>query len=402
MRTKHSKLTIFTVIVASSLISLHNVHAAPNSDSWEKGVTVMPVSDTEYSTAEFQKSIDNAAITNANFVALVIPLYQDALDSSTVHNGWNTPTDNSLKAGIDYIHSKDMKVMLKFHLYPAKEQWVARIHPTSIAAWFNSYSDQLDHYGAIAKDSGVEQICIGTEIISLSTDPQLRPYWEALIDNLKQTYSGPLTYSANWGPGIYDEKAHLTFWDKLDYIGLSAYFPITGKKNWAYWDKISISRLQKKYNKPIIFTEVGYRSISDSTSTPWDYSIARRSDQNSQARAYQNLFNYWKKNNNFEGLFIWSWNTNNTDTIGTDYTPKDKIAQTVISTEFKNSTPQKVNLGSAELPLTPPYVEEEPWYKKLSESVTRLYTSSTTFFTQDDIIATFFSNRHNALYAEKY
>ncbi len=58
--------------------------------------------------------------------------------------------------------------------------------------------------------------------------------------SLKQTYHGKLTYAANW-----DDYKKFPFWEKLNYIGVDAYFPLSS-------DKIpSVNSLQKSWKKYI-------------------------------------------------------------------------------------------------------------------------------------------------------
>lgn len=85
-------------------------------------------------------------------------------------------------------------------------------------------------------------------------------------------YNGKLTYAANW-----DEYSRTTFWEDLDYIGIDAYFPLSEEKTptveqlregWQRW-KTTISDVSKAMNKPVIFTEFGYRSMDFTAKKPW-------------------------------------------------------------------------------------------------------------------------------------
>lgn len=105
-------------------------------------------------------------------------------------------------------------------------------------------------------------------------------YWERLIYELKDIYKGKMTIAAN-----FDNYQEVKFWDKLDYIGINAYFPLSklkGKNNKLSqieefeesWDRIldEIKEFKDQNgvpNHPVIFTELGYANHSGSTLKPW-------------------------------------------------------------------------------------------------------------------------------------
>ena len=82
-------------------------------------------------------------------------------------------------------------------------------------------------------------------------------FWNHLIKEIKKVYTGKLTYAANW-----DNYENVTFWKKLDYSGIDAYFPLSDAKTpslqncfigWESHFKM-IKNLSKEVNKPVIFT----------------------------------------------------------------------------------------------------------------------------------------------------
>ncbi|MES2213903.1 MAG: hypothetical protein V4465_00720 [Patescibacteria group bacterium] len=361
--------------VGIGLMMAFALPVSANIDTWQKGVTIMPGSAEEYARTDFKESIDAAFDAHVNSVALVIPLYQDALTSSEVHDGWNTPSDESLQQGIEYIHSKNMRVMLKLHLYPGNE-WSGRIRPADTDQWFKTYENLVLKYAGIAEREGVETLCIGSEIIPLSTNTKYQSQWRDIISRTRLSYAGELTYSANWGPGIYDEKNKVTFWPELDYIGISAYFPIKKGTDWSYWDRTQISALQKKYEKPVLFTEIGYRSIAGALANPWDYTLESKKDDGEQVRAFQKLFDYWKDKDNFGGMYIWSWKgTSHIDTSGKDYTPQGKPALEVIKKEFTSHV-QPAVVVSTQASVSAPSDSSLHWYKSLISLLKKTYIYS--------------------------
>src|SRR2546430_13566284 len=59
------------------------------------------------------------------------------------------------------------------------------------------------------------------ELATLS-GPQYRSYWVDIIDSVRAVYHGTVTYAA-----ATDEAINVSFWDKVDEIGINAYPPLT-------------------------------------------------------------------------------------------------------------------------------------------------------------------------------
>ena len=89
-------------------------------------------------------------------------------------------------------------------------------------------------YAKVAQAAGAAMFCVGTEMESM-TDPtksfsirrRNKTYtqqWGEIIAAVRAVYSGKVTYAAT-----YVETAKVGFWDKVDYIGVDAYLPLTSK-----------------------------------------------------------------------------------------------------------------------------------------------------------------------------
>jgi hypothetical protein len=124
----------------------------------------------------------------------------------------------------------------------------------------------------MARKHGIEALSIGAE---LHATVKLRPdAWRKVIAAVRQVYRDQLTYCANW----YQEFEDVKFWDELDFIGIQAYFPLCEKekppidelkKGWqAHME--AIEKIRRQYRKPVVFTEIGYRSTPDAAIKPWE------------------------------------------------------------------------------------------------------------------------------------
>jgi hypothetical protein len=119
------------------------------------------------------------------------------------------------------------------------------------------------YYAKIAKDIKADVFCIGVELEQFST--HRLNFSKSLIPKIKSIYKGKLTYASNW-----NEYKKVLFWKQLDFIGIDAYFTLVDLKfpslsqlkvAWIKY-KLELFKTHQYYNKPILFTEYGYRSVN--------------------------------------------------------------------------------------------------------------------------------------------
>ncbi|MEM8507318.1 MAG: hypothetical protein AAF717_05785 [Bacteroidota bacterium] len=297
-------------------------------------------------------SKDIEALINAyvEWVAVVPFIWQDKEESPEIaskrEDGLFTKRDSLFIKVINELHAKGIHVHLKPHLWLG-EGWRANINYPSKAewdVWFNSYRSRMLHYAKMAHLTKVELFCIGTELrTSVKAQPEA---WKQLIKDIREVYKGPLTYAANW----HDEYEYITFWDELDYIGIQAYFPLTKTKNpdiehiktgWQPHLK-TLAALYEKERKPILFTEVGYKSEASATIKPWEWDdtfgvlYKKKSDQTQQL-AFEALFEELWHKDWFAGVYIWEWNTKSQESnaaTNLNFSPRFKPAENVIAKWF--------------------------------------------------------------------
>lgn len=325
---------------------------------WQKGATIAPESNTDFDSEAFRQSLRDLQATGATHVGLVVPYYQSNTSSADIHDGWNTPTDQALIAAIDYAHSLGLAVMLKPHIESYSGHWRAHIDPNDRNAWFSAYGDRIVHLAEIAEAHGVEYLLIGTELVSLtvpSIDSSNTQHWRDLIGQVRAAYSGAISYNANstnYNPGnndpFQDEKRFIEFWDALDFVGLSVYYGLNTGESISElrdaWDMINDNDLrpfQQQVNKPLVFTEIGYRSLDGARYAPWDWGRSGNPDLEEQANLYAALMSYWNDYAYMQGVYWWDWEPYpNAGGAGTtSYTPQNKTAETIMTDYFTSPEP---------------------------------------------------------------
>lgn len=354
--------TFLAVLALLLFAPMFRAHAAVAD--WVKGGTIQPFSTTDFASDAMMRSLDSLKSTGANSVALIIPYYQANRQSTDMYPSWNTPTDEALSKAIDYAHSIGLKVMLRPHLETDYIEWRGNIDPAPAdrEAWFNSYANMLYHYGRIAQTHGVEDFAIGAELLHMTNpyyDQKNTDYWKNIISRMRRLYTGKLTYSANRD----FEVDVIEFWPELDYIGLSAYYDLYHaqnnsveelKKSWDQWRSGVVQPIKEKFNKDVIITELGYRSIEGSYKQPWNWSTDGNYSEQDQANAYEATFSYWNDYPWLKGMYLWRWEINAPapNSGDKDYSPQNKLAQTVITRWWSGnvSTPP----GTTTPPNNPP------------------------------------------------
>lgn len=309
-----------------------------------RGITHTSWQSNEYNTGAGTTSQDALAATGASWAGVLLTQYQANKNATAIAPANNTPSDAAVTAAITELHNKGLKVMLKPHVDALDGSWRGTFTPTDINAWFASFTTFILHYAQIAQSNNVEMLCFGTEYVQLSGVAN-RNQWLNVIAAVKTTYNGPLAYAAN-ATFAGDEFTSVSFWDHVDVLGLDGYFPLTNHKDptisqlVAAWssNKNGENILADVQNftgahpgKPVIFTEIGYRSVAGTNTAPYDFTLTGAADPTEQQNCYEAMYEVWSQHNAvIVGNFWWSWSVPMPTPNDTDYTPWSKPAETVL------------------------------------------------------------------------
>jgi hypothetical protein len=172
--------------------------------------------------------------------------------------------------------------------------------------WFFQYEGYVLSYARQAAEAGADAFCVGRETDKAAI---ARPSdWRRIIARVRETFAGPLTYSAN-----FDSYDRIAFWDALDVIGVSAYFPLgegvpKEEDLAAAWDGVlaRVEALARKTNRRVVFTEIGYPAVSTAACRPWDEAPGP-ADVWLQSRLYEAALAAVSKRPFMVGTFFWLW-----------------------------------------------------------------------------------------------
>ncbi|MDO9554503.1 hypothetical protein [Rhodonellum sp.] len=247
---------------------------------------------------------------------------------------WWGESLEGVKVTTDLGREKGVESILKPHLW-VRGQWPGAISMQSEedwATWFGEYSEFIMYYAKYAQEHQIPVLCIGTE---LELTSKREADWRKIISEIRAVYKGEITYAAN-----FTEYEQIEFWDALDYIGIQAYFPLSEKSNpnlqtlVKSWNKKikEIEKVQKRFQKPVLFTEIGYCNTIDASVEPWVWPNERKDvalSEEMQALCYQAFFETAWKMDWLAGAYFWKWYPQPRDRQP-DFTPQNKLAQEVM------------------------------------------------------------------------
>lgn len=247
-------------------------------------------------------------------------------------------TDDRMRAVTRQAHQLGFRVMLKPHIWLREPEWPGSIDHDSESewqAWFASYREFILHYAALAEELEIESLSIGNELVIAS---KRQSDWRRIIAEVRRVHHGQLTYAAN-----VDEVFDVGFWDALDFIGVSAYFPLSNSSSPTVdamvhaWTPVAdrLAQLSRRTNRPVVFTELGYRSSDYAAARPWEHH-GGASNLALQSDAFAAFFRAIWPQPWFGGVYIWKWESypNHARADDTDFPIEHKPAEGVVRRYF--------------------------------------------------------------------
>jgi len=292
----------------------------------------------------FPSHLEPVKAIGANYVAVIPYAMSNPEKASLIFDHQKQWYGEKVKGTVEIINAARMQglqIMLKPHVWVRGQGWAGDLRfekETQWLQWENDYLEYLKIYLKVADSLKVEMFCIGTEMRHFVTE---RPeFFQEIINVCRKSYSGRLTYAANW-----DNYNNVKFWDQLDFIGIDAYFPLSENKHPTVkelkteWKPIQkdLQKLSDKLHKPVVFTEYGYRSVDYSTLGHWNATGEEKINHNLQKDAYQALYQTFCDRPWFAGGFLWKWFPNHAEAGGvldSKYTPQNKPAEQLIKDWF--------------------------------------------------------------------
>ncbi|MCC7349803.1 MAG: hypothetical protein IT446_04475 [Phycisphaerales bacterium] len=286
---------------------------------------------------KYKQSIDEIAAIGGDTVLMVVDTRQENGTSSRIYLDMRmTPTADQLGGLILHAKEKKLRVILMPIVLldkPRGNEWRGTLKPESWADWWESYRSMISHFSWIAQGYGVDVLVVGSELVSTEQAEHLNE-WTKTIQLVRSLYKGRLTYSANW-----DHYTAVKFWDQLDLMGLNSYYKLGEDRDVTVpqiqfrWSQIQqdLIPFSRKIGKPLLFLEVGWCSLANAASEPWDYTKTEEPvDLELQKKLYEGFFQSWYANPYLGGFMIWEWTPGDGGPEDKGYTPENKPAEAVL------------------------------------------------------------------------
>lgn len=328
---------------------------------FQKGMSYVTWQSGAFSAASADEALEELAATGTNWIALVVTGYQETITSTVIwYDLPQTSTDDDLVHVFGKARELGLNVMLKPHvdLLNDPQHWRGEIgwdfDESQWSTWFISYDNFISHYAALAAQNQdvVKIFSVGTELVATSSR---ETEWQQLLRKVRAGFGGKLVYASNW-----DEPAR-GWWAELDYIGVDAYFPLETASDTPSVEDLKVAwqphieeleNLHQQYGRPLILTEIGYRSVQGAHANPAQWQQSAAFDQTEQENLYRAAMDTFCGRDWLAGMYWWNWltNPNQGGLDDTDYTPHGKSAETVLMEYYR--------AGKCDVLLEPPPIPQ--------------------------------------------
>ncbi|WP_157430670.1 glycoside hydrolase family 113 [Actinomadura macra] len=279
--------------------------AAP--DARQQGIALPSWNSDDYTGPRAGAYVASIAAAGASWIQLNPTWYQDSPRDGEMHRTAQTADDAGLRHIVGLARRAGLRVLVKPHVDLPGDQDRADIRPRDPRRWYDAYTRFIVHYADLARETGADELAVGTELAGLSGD---RAPWLAIVKAVRARFHGTLVYAAN-----YDEYEHVAFWDALDLIGIDAYWPLAGRPTTDVaalrraWTPIlrRVGRFSASRGRPVLFTEAGYVSQQGSTTEPYAWEISKADGAAEQAAAYEALLASCADQSWWAGVHWWMW-----------------------------------------------------------------------------------------------
>lgn len=314
-------------VVCVSVAGCESPSGLPEADPWQRSWSETPWSKKPSSETirgvawqasrnpVAQEELDALRMTHVNaivqmpFASLPDP-HGPEIHWQGTPRGWWGEREEGIASLANSARERGIASWLKPHLW-IDQSWPGAVEMRSEAdwrEWFGYYRGFLLHWADFAESQELAGLCIGSELDrSLGHESE----WRALIAEVREHYTGPLLYAANW-----NQVERVPFWDALDAIGVNAYFPLTRARHpqvdelVAAWEPIRrrLQALAMRHGRPVLFTEIGYHPIEAAFTRPYDWNVgAAAFDPEAQANGYEAVARVFYDEPWFGGIFWWTW-----------------------------------------------------------------------------------------------
>jgi hypothetical protein len=342
--------------------------AAPARFDLMRGVCVAHIHrrGQGYGSDASRATLERLRGLGVNWISLTPFGYQRSVGSPPViFRGDRSLRDSGIVQEVIAARALGIRTLIKPHLWGGdfyEGRWTGEIEMGSDAdwdEWFRTYEEFILHYARLAQRAEAAAFSIGCELGAATRAKPDR--WRALIARVRSVYRGRLTYAANW----HEEYERVPFWDALDWIGVNAYFPLSTARTpraaeiERAWAPIArrMESLSRRAGRPIVLTEIGYRSVDHSAAEPhgWpEFDEDPKPNDAAQSACYEGTLRALWGKRWLRGIYWWKYYTTpeGEGPEAADFSPRGKPAEQALATYYRAPDPREE--APREAPLDKP------------------------------------------------
>lgn len=298
-----------------ALLLAGSLGAEPSAPEPVRGVVISCQTwGREWGTDEMVTAMQEIKALGANWVQ--IHPYVGVSPEGGLHvPRWNPedPPPRWLTRPIAEAHRLGLKICITPHVAPWRAGWGWRgeIRFETAAQWERFFDDYQVWITALARVCRhADGFTVGSELDQTIETHEKR--WREIIQAVRAETDAPLAYAANW-----PDYQRVPFWDALDVIAISAYFPVvrhqrqpTAAELDRAWSRIrgEVLAYARSQYRQVVFMELGYDTGLNAARTPWIDGDGRPGGAELQAQCLDRaLAAVEHPEDDLVGAFLWKW-----------------------------------------------------------------------------------------------
>ncbi|WP_221031160.1 glycoside hydrolase family 113 [Actomonas aquatica] len=290
--------------------------APPNPDDTIRGVVISCQTwGREWGTDEMVEAMQEIKALGGNWVQ-IHPYGGIQRDGSISFGRLPEDPDEApvwLARPIAEAQRLGLKICITPHLAPWRAGWSWRgdIRFEDDAAWerfFRDYEAWITRLARLCRDA--DGFVVGSELDQ--TIPGHEREWRRIIAAVRAETDAALSYAANW-----PDYQRVPFWDALDCISVSAYFPLVDHDRYPTpseldraWSRIREDLLDygRRQGLRVVLMELGYDTGLNVAREPWRDGDRRAGGASLQALCLDRALTAIEQpDDDLLGAFLWKW-----------------------------------------------------------------------------------------------
>ncbi len=268
----------------------------------------------EWGSDEMVEAMREVKALGANWVQ--IHPYGSVQRDGSIHFGRGMSADGTppqwLSRPIAEAHKLGLKICITPHIAPWRAGWDWRGEITfeTKAQWdkfFTDYERWITQLARYCKEA--DGFTVGSELDQTLAGRERD--WRRIIASVRAETDAPLTYAANW-----PDYQRVKFWDALDVISISAYFPVANHdrmptaaeldKSWRRIKAEVLAYAATQYRR-VIFMELGYDHSLRAAIEPWKNGRSEPGAEALQTLCLDRALSAVGEPDDLLGAFLWKW-----------------------------------------------------------------------------------------------